>query len=110
MDKHELATIIGNNLCILRADAGLTQEDLAESVGISTSFYANIERANKGVSVAVLYKLAECLGVTVDQLLYKPTKSTHIRNIEMLLNGQSPDFIAAIEKMTRLCVDAFGNK
>lgn len=51
MDKRELATIIGNNLCILRTDSGLTQEKLAESAGISTSFYANLERGNKGVSV-----------------------------------------------------------
>ena len=109
MDKRELATIIGNNLCILRTDSGLTQEELAESAGISTSFYANLERGNKGVSVTVLYKLAECLGVTVDRLLYEPTGDTHVKNIEMLLYGQSPDFIATIEKMTRLCIDAFGN-
>lgn len=109
MDKRELATIIGNNLCILRTDSGLTQEKLAESAGISTSFYANLERGNKGVSVTVLYKLAECLGVTVDRLLYEPTGHSHVKNIEMLLNGQSPDFIATIEKMTRLCIDAFGN-
>ena len=86
MDKRELATIIGNNLCILRTDSGLTQEELAESAGISTSFYANLERGNKGVSVTVLYKLAECLGVTVDRLLYEPTGDTHVKNIEMLLN------------------------
>lgn len=109
MDKHELATIIGNNLCSLRADVGLTQEELAESAGISTSFYANLERGNKGVSVAVLYKLAECLGVTVDCLLYEPTGGTHIKNIEMLLKDKSPSFIAAIEKMIRLCIDAFDN-
>lgn len=40
---------------------------------------------------------------------YEPTGDTHVKNIEMLLNGQSPDFIATIEKMTRLCIDAFGN-
>lgn len=110
MDKHELAATIGNNLCVLRGDIGQTQEELAELAGINTSFYANLERGNKGVSVAVLCKLAECLGVTVDRLLYEPNENTHIRNIEMLLDGQSPDLIAAIEKMTRLCVDAFGDK
>lgn len=72
MDKHELAATIGNNLCVLRGDIGQTQEELAELAGISTSFYANLERGNKGVSVAVLCKLAECLGVTVDRLLYEP--------------------------------------
>ena len=55
MDKNELAGFIGSNLCTLRLDSGLTQEELAEAAGISTSFYANLERGNKGVSVAVLY-------------------------------------------------------
>lgn len=47
MDKNELAAIIGSNLCALRLDRGLIQEELAEAAGISTSFYANLERGNK---------------------------------------------------------------
>lgn len=62
MDKR-IATIIGMNLQRLRTQYGLTQEQLAEKVGISTSFYANLERGNKGVSISVLYDLANCLGV-----------------------------------------------
>ena len=53
MDKR-IATIIGMNLQRLRTQYGLTQEQLAEKVGISTSFYANLERRNKGVSISVL--------------------------------------------------------
>lgn len=109
MDKNELAAIIGSNLCTLRLDSGLTQEELAEAAGISTSFYANLERGNKGVSVAVLYSLAECLGVTVDCLLYEPTHDTHIKNLAALLKGKSPDFIKSVEKMVRLCIDEFSN-
>lgn len=109
MDKNELAAIIGSNLCTLRLDSGLTQEELAEAAGISTSFYANLERGNKGVSVAVLYSLAECLGVTVDRLLYEPTHDTHIKNLAALLKGKSPDFIKSVEKMVRLCIDEFSS-
>ena len=63
MDKR-IATIIGTNLQRLRTQRGLTQEQLAEKAGISTSFCANIERGNKGVSLSVLYDLADSCGLS----------------------------------------------
>lgn len=107
MDKHELAKIIGNNLSALRSDMGLTQEKLAETAGTSTSFYANLERGNKGVSVAVLYNLACCLGVTVDRLLYEPIADTHVKNIAILLRDKPQNFVLFIERIIRLCADEF---
>lgn len=47
MTKNQLAHIIGKNLLKYRTENNLTQEELAEKVGISTSFYANIERGNR---------------------------------------------------------------
>lgn len=58
MDKNELQTIVGRNLQRCRANAGLTQEQVAEQAGISTSFYANLERGNRCMSAPVLRALA----------------------------------------------------
>ena len=44
ISKEELALLIGNNIRKYRLKQNLTQEQLAERVGISTSFYANLER------------------------------------------------------------------
>lgn len=46
MTKQQLAIIIGKNLLKYRTENNYTQEELAEKVGISTSFYANLERGN----------------------------------------------------------------
>jgi transcriptional regulator with XRE-family HTH domain len=101
---------LGNNLQLIRSKSGFTQEELAEAVGISTSFYANLERGNKGVSVLVLYDIAQFLGITVDYLLYKEHADARIRNIEALLREKPESFIIAIEKMIRLCIEKFENR
>lgn len=106
MDKR-IATIIGMNLQRLRTQYGLTQEQLAEKVGISTSFYANLERGNKGVSISVLYDLANCLGGSVDYLIYPNQADARIRNIETLLRDKPESFIIAVERLVRLCIEEF---
>lgn len=106
MDKR-IATIIGTNLQRLRTQRGLTQEQLAEKAGISTSFCANIERGNKGVSLSVLYDLADSLGVSVDYLLYPEQPDARIRNIEALLRDKAESFIIAVERLVRLCIEEF---
>ena len=104
MDKR-IATIIGTNLQRLRTQRGLTQEQLAEKAGISTSFCANIERGNKGVSLSVLYDLADSLGVSVDYLLYPEQPDARSRNIEALLRDKPESFIIAVERLVRLCIE-----
>ena len=66
-------------------------------MGISTSFYANLERGNKGVSISVLYDLANCLGVSVDYLIYPNQADARIRNLETLLRDKPESFIIAVE-------------
>ena len=97
MDKR-IATIIGMNLQRLWTQYGLTQEQLAEKVGISTSFYANL---------SVLYDLADSLGVSVDYLLYPEQPDARIRNIEALLRDKPESFIIAVERLVRLCIEEF---
>ena len=106
MDKR-IATIIGTNLQRPRTQRGLTQEQLAEKAGISTSFCANIERGNKGVSLSVLYDLADSLGVSVDYLLYPEQPDARIRHIEALLRDKPESFIIAVERLVRLCIEEF---
>lgn len=106
-DKRHLVKIIGSNIQMLRIQRGITQEKLAEDAGISTSFFANLERGHKGVSVFVLYKIAHCLGVSVDYLLYEDHSSAKMQNIEALLRDQPLEFIISVERIIRICVDEF---
>lgn len=60
--------IFGNNLRECRKELVLTQAKLAARLGISTSFYANVERGNRFVSLEVLYRLSQTLNVSIGSL------------------------------------------
>ena len=53
-----------------RAERGMTQEQLAEKVGISTSFVGHIERAEKTASLETMAAICACLGVDLDWLVF----------------------------------------
>ena len=107
MTKNQLAHIIGKNLLKYRTENNLTQEELAERVGISTSFYANIERGNRSMSLLVLRNLADALQVSTDALLYEDNSQCHMQSIYTILRNKSDSFIIAAVKIIRLLSESF---
>ena len=107
MQKHDLQQIIGNNLRRIRIDSGLTREQLAEKVGVSTTFYANLECGNKMMSVITLRKLADALGVSTDALLYEERPCENIARIQTILRTQPASLVTFSERLIQLCVDCF---
>lgn len=61
--------MLGKQIREFRRKRGITQEKLAELADLSTPYISHLERGTKRPSLAVLTRLAECLGVTVDQIL-----------------------------------------
>lgn len=101
-DNEILIHTICNNLKKYRIQCGLTQETLAEKTGISTAFYANIERGAKGMSILTLKRLSEALGISVDYLLYEETSETHLKNIEAILKNKPEEFVVIVEKVIKI--------
>lgn len=60
---------IGERVRQKRRELGLTQEQLAEEVGISASFVGHIERAEKTASVETMMKTAQALNTSLDYLI-----------------------------------------
>ena len=60
---------IGMNIKRLRLAKGLTQEQLAELLTISTAAVSKWEAKNTYPDITMLFPLAEIFGVTVDELL-----------------------------------------
>ncbi|MEK7462576.1 MAG: helix-turn-helix transcriptional regulator [Patescibacteria group bacterium] len=60
--------IIKNCVNEYRTKAGLTQEELAEKVGVTRQTIIAIERGNYTPSVLLALKLAEVFKVTVEKL------------------------------------------
>jgi len=109
MQKDEIMQIVGQNLLRFRTERGYTQEHLSELAGISTSFYANLEGGKKGVSVFVLYNLAEILDVSVDSLLYPAHSNARLHNINSMLDDVPDEFVESVEKLIRLLKIEFGS-
>ncbi|MGI5824737.1 MAG: helix-turn-helix domain-containing protein [Bacillota bacterium] len=66
---QDLKLIVASNLIKLRTDAGFTQADLGEKINYSDKTVSKWERAESLPDAAVLKRLAEIFGVSVDYLL-----------------------------------------
>lgn len=53
----------------LREDADLTQKELAEKLGMSQTGYSKYETGENDIPTAILIKLAEIYGVSIDYML-----------------------------------------
>ena len=66
----EVATMnIGNNIAALRKEKGITQEELANILGVSAQAVSKWENNSSCPDVALLTDIADYFGVTVDALL-----------------------------------------
>lgn len=60
---------MGKRLKIERCNLNLTQEQLAEEVGLSPDYIGQIERGERNISLDKLILIVNKLGVTVDYVL-----------------------------------------
>ena len=61
--------LLGKRVRIRRQVLELTQEGLAEKIGVSTSFIGHIERGSRKLSVETLYALCKALDTSADFLI-----------------------------------------
>ena len=65
----ESSAVIGTNLLNIRTRKGETQEQVADSIGISYVSLSRYETGQRMPKMNILAKLADHFGVTVDELL-----------------------------------------
>jgi len=68
MNKKFLKNI-GKNIKFMRKEKNLSQEKLAEKIGVSRNYIGMIERAETNTPVLTLYKIAKVLNVEPYELL-----------------------------------------
>ncbi len=109
MDYYE----IGQRIRKIRKARGLSQEQLAEKVGISTTHMSHIETANTKLSLPVFIEIAEVLEVQTDSLLYdnpRESVSTAIGELSTLLescDANQARIIVEIIKSTKQALDTY---
>lgn len=76
MDNEFNNKLIGSHITSIRMKQGMRQIELARAVEISQTHMSNIENGNAGLSLHTACKISQCLGCSIDELVYgeKQTK------------------------------------
>lgn len=75
MNYYDL-TEVGKRIRAMRKVAGLTQEKLAEKIGVERSMIAHIETGRRACSIDVMIQLVEIFDTTLDYLVLGVTSDT----------------------------------
>lgn len=105
MTKEELQKTIGRNLSRIRCERKMTQDEVAEQIGISTTFYANLECGNKMMSLVTLRKVADMFCVSTDSILYDGYFDHSTVSVMKALQNQPEELIKFVDKLIQLCID-----
>ena len=65
--------IVRNNIRKYRTENGLTQQELADKVGISRQYLTDIENPFRGkhITIAILGRIADSLGISIELFFKK---------------------------------------
>lgn len=102
---------IGQQIRKIRRAHGLSQEELAEKVNISTPHMSHIETGNTKLSLPVFVDIANALEVRTDDLLGNPTETTISSSLDEIAavlercSAQESKVIADVVKATKLAID-----
>lgn len=100
MDYQDL----GRRVRTIRRQMGLTQEELAEQLGISTSFLGHIERGTRAVSVETLVQLCNVLNISPVYLLSASLQNSG--DAYRIPDGLSTDERSALSRFLHLAEEA----
>lgn len=79
---------VGATLQKMRLKRGLTLEDLSRTAGVSKSMLSQIERAKANPTIAVAWRLANALGVGIEELLSSETRD--VETVHILEPHETP--------------------
>lgn len=102
---------IGQRIRKARKAHGMSQENLAECVGISVTHMSHIETGNTKLSLPVLVEIAKALEVRTDDLLFgtnRATVHTSMEDIATVLERcsvQETRMIADVVKAMKTALD-----
>lgn len=106
MDYYE----IGQRIRRIRKAHKLSQEELAEKVGISTTHMSHIETGNTKLSLPVFVDIAEALDVQTDSLLYdepRDSVTTAMSDIAAILEECGTKQARVISDMVKAMKQSF---
>lgn len=98
MTEHN-AKEIGSRIRSQRESLGYSREKLAELSEISNSFLSDIERGERGFSVALLGRIAKVLGLSADYILFGREQTADLTPITDMLSGLDEKYIPELQEL-----------
>lgn len=85
--------LLGKRIREERMRIGMTQEQMAEYIDVSTTYIGFIERGERSVTLEKLILLANCFKIPIDSLLYENSipADTKEKQLLFLWNLASPE-------------------
>jgi len=96
---------VTENIKNIRRQKGISQESIAYDLGIDYSTYGKIERGQIGLTVDRLEKIANVLGITVEEI-YKGRISNEKETVGNVANAYLYEEDSAISKKITIQVDS----
>lgn len=69
LTEKDLLIKLGLRIKELREKSGLTQEELAFISNLHRTYIGMIERAEKNITIATLFKISNALGVSIKEIM-----------------------------------------
>lgn len=99
---------LGKQIREVRKEQGLTQEKLAELIGMSTNHISHIESGLTKLSIETLVSICNALNTTPDNLMWDSAHNTQENikgEIGKLLKSASHDDLLLINKVIKAILD-----
>ena len=115
--EKSIYRILGKRIREIREKIGVTQEKLAFKAKISPSFLSHVERGTKKASLETMKRIADALGVPVQNLFYPPKepiaylksdRDLFTRRLESLVRDKGDNFKKMLWKMANYLANEEG--
>lgn len=84
MNDEQRNKLIGSNIQKYRKQSGMTQEKLAEALGVTAGHMTAIENGYTGISLPKLIEIMELFNISADRLLGYDVDSVDALNTEII--------------------------
>lgn len=102
MGSDAFLTDMGTRIAHRRKELHLTQEQLAEKMGVSLQTVSCIELGKKGIRPENLANLCVCLNVTADYILYGKRNRQQMDDTVSKLSSLAPEEYQVVKSMIEL--------
>lgn len=92
-----------------REEKGYTREKFAEKLDVSVSYLAELERGRTGISVKMLVKVCNVLGLSADYVLFGEERTEDKKRLDSI-NRIDAEYIPLLDKVVNELLSLSGNK